>query len=293
MTSYFQVGCVDKPLINLLGDPFTQALMGHGIRAVTQRELVAALRSRGFIASDRLASVMEIVDRRKFVNRGDAYANEPCRINKHSVSTPQFHAQLLSLVVPRCGPGFRVADIGTGTGYLAAVLAELGCNEVVATEADEEMHKLAESNLQSYENLNLLLVRPSDPIIPGYVGKFDSIIVSPSFSSEDAAFEALEPKLNDEGVAVFSSRGSDTDFRQLMTIRKLRSGLVIDRLMTVACEMITHNQVTKEDPKAWLERWKEHFQARHGRAPRKEDVMDDKSAKDMFQRFSASRKYQP
>ena len=265
--------------------------MGHGIRAVSQAQLVNQLKLRGFIASERLERVMEIVDRRKFVTC-DPYANEPCRVNKHSVSTPQFHAQLLGIVEGRCGPGLRAADIGTGTGYLAAVLAELGCAEVVATEADCEMHALASANLQGYSNVNLIKVGASDPILPGDVGQLDSIIVSPAFASEEAAIRTLEPMLNDQGVAVCSSRLDDSAFQQLMIVRKNSSGLSVEKLMRVACEMMA-STTKMDDPGRWLESWKDRFADENGRQARKEDLVADPDARDMFKAFSASRRYKP
>jgi protein-L-isoaspartate(D-aspartate) O-methyltransferase len=61
------------------------------------------------------------------------------------MTCPGFVAQMTSLLEVRRGS--RVLDVGTGTGYQAAVLAELGC-EVTSVEILESMHELGAGNLQ-------------------------------------------------------------------------------------------------------------------------------------------------
>lgn len=90
-------------------------------------EMIALLRERGII-DERLLAAMNVVDRESFVqdlfvNR--AYDDSALPIgNSQTISQPYTVAYMTeSLGVV---PGNRVLEIGTGSGYQAAILAELG-----------------------------------------------------------------------------------------------------------------------------------------------------------------------
>jgi protein-L-isoaspartate(D-aspartate) O-methyltransferase len=93
-----------------------------------RREMIQALKARG-ITDERLLGAMLSVERHlyvsePFVNR--AYDDTALPIAKQqTISQPftvAFMTQQLALK-----PGARVLEIGTGSGYQAAILAELGC----------------------------------------------------------------------------------------------------------------------------------------------------------------------
>ena len=69
------------------------------------------------------------VQREAFVpqqERGDAYTDGPLPIGGgQTISQPYIVARMTELLA--VGPGDRVLDIGTGSGYQAAVLAAMGC----------------------------------------------------------------------------------------------------------------------------------------------------------------------
>jgi protein-L-isoaspartate(D-aspartate) O-methyltransferase len=71
----------------------------------------------------------------------------------------------------------KVLEIGTGTGYQTAVLAELA-GEVYTVEIDPDLHKLAQSNLSefNYPNIHFLLGDGNE----GHeaAAPFDAIIVT-------------------------------------------------------------------------------------------------------------------
>ena len=76
-----------------------------------------------------------------------AYADSPLPINAgQTISQPYIVALMTQLADP--GPGDRVLDIGTGSGYQAAVLAELGADvasiEIVPELAAEAKQRLVE-----------------------------------------------------------------------------------------------------------------------------------------------------
>jgi len=112
--------------------------------------------------------------------RSQAYENRPLPIGHgQTISQPYIVAIMTDLLGLQ--PGDRVLEIGTGSGYQAAVLAELGV-KVYSIEIIEPLGVLARKNLASlgYDNIE---VRIGD----GYYGweeqaPFDAIIVTAAAS---------------------------------------------------------------------------------------------------------------
>jgi protein-L-isoaspartate(D-aspartate) O-methyltransferase len=92
------------------------------------RMVAAQLRGRD-IADPRVLAAMAAVPRDAFVApsvQGQAYEDHPLPIGEgQTISQPYIVARMTELLA--VGPGDRVLDIGTGSGYQAAILAELGC----------------------------------------------------------------------------------------------------------------------------------------------------------------------
>ena len=106
------------------------------------------LRSRG-IPDTRVLEAMARVPRELFVPEGErarAYEDEPLAIGYgQTISQPLMVALICQEASVR--PGHRVLDVGAGSGYQAAVLAELGAT-VHAVERDPELAELARANLE-------------------------------------------------------------------------------------------------------------------------------------------------
>jgi protein-L-isoaspartate(D-aspartate) O-methyltransferase len=136
------------------------------------------LRARG-IDNQRVLDVMGRIRRQEFVPaeyRDSAYADRPLPIgHNQTISQPYIVALMTQLVKPK--PNGRVLDIGTGSGYQAAILAELS-KEVYSIEIVESLAEDARDRLNrlGYKNVT---VRHGD----GYrgwpeVAPFDAIIVA-------------------------------------------------------------------------------------------------------------------
>ena len=111
------------------------------------RMVAAQLRGRD-IRDPRVLAAMNAVPREAFVeNRlGDpAYEDHPLPIGSgQTISQPYIVARMTELLV--VGPGDHVLDVGTGSGYQAAVLAELGC-QVTSIEREPDLAREAETRL--------------------------------------------------------------------------------------------------------------------------------------------------
>ena len=167
--------------------PSTPARAGDdyaGERAALVREIAAEVRasreSLGKEALDpRVIAAVGRVPRHEFVPeelRSLAYLNRPLPIgHEQTISQPLIVAIMTDLLaLPRAG---RVLEVGTGSGYQAAVLAELGV-EVYTIEIVEPLGRKARVLLErlGYRNVQ---VRIGD----GFAGwpeaaPFDAIIVT-------------------------------------------------------------------------------------------------------------------
>lgn len=109
-------------------------------------ELVARLRPA--IADERVLEAIAAVPRELFVPADRieaAYANSPQPIGcGQTISQPLVVARMCELL--ELGPGDRVLDVGTGSGYHAAVLARL-CHHVYTIERHPELSAAASESL--------------------------------------------------------------------------------------------------------------------------------------------------
>ena len=153
------------------------------------------LRARG-IADERVLEAMDRVPRELFVpdeERRHAYADAALPIGHgQTISQPFMVARIAEALSLR--PGERVLDVGTGSGYQAAVLAELG-GDVVTIERIPELAAGARESLAAagYPQVD---VRVGDGTL-GVADRapFDAIAVAaaaPAFP--ETLYEQLRPR---------------------------------------------------------------------------------------------------
>ena len=179
------------------------------------RELMVRNIERHGVGDARVLAGMRAVPRHEFVPdsmRACAYEDRPLPIGlQQTISQPSLVALMTELL--GCEPGDRVLEIGTGSGYQAALLAELGC-EVFTVEAVSELGERAAATLErlGYKGIEF---RIGD----GYRGwpeeaPFDAIIVT---AAPDAMPTALVQQLAVGGrmVVPVGPAGGSQELRRL------------------------------------------------------------------------------
>ena len=115
------------------------------------------IRRRG-LRDSRVLAVMEKVPRHRFVPENScdyAYEDSPLSIgNGQTISQPYMVALMTETLSPQ--PNDRVLEVGTGSGYQTAILAELA-REVYSIERIPELAERAEGLLSrlGYENVSV------------------------------------------------------------------------------------------------------------------------------------------
>ena len=123
-----------------------------------ERMVVEQIRGRG-VSDPRVLQAMGKVPREAFVPEAlheFAYADRPLPIaGGQTISQPYIVAYMIEALA--LGGGEKILEIGAGSGYAAAVLAELGSTvfaiervEALATQSAAELHR------QGYENVHVL-----------------------------------------------------------------------------------------------------------------------------------------
>ncbi len=151
------------------------------------------------------------------VQRRHAYQDRPLPIGYgQTISQPYIVAYMTEIIRPE--PGHKVLEIGTGSGYQAAVLAEI-IDQVYTIEIVGALGRQARQKLEAqYDNAHV-------KIADGYYGweehaPFDAIVVT-------AAAEYIPPPLVEqlkEGGRMIIPVGSPFQMQQLMLVEKKAGG---------------------------------------------------------------------
>jgi protein-L-isoaspartate(D-aspartate) O-methyltransferase len=151
---------------------------GRDLKAMREKMVETQIRSRG-VKDEKVLSAMLRVERHRFVPKeyeSKAYADQPLPIGEGQTISQPYIVALMTELLELKGEE-RVLEVGTGSGYQAAILAELA-REVYTIEIIETLANSAKDLLLSlgYKNIH---VKAGD----GYLGwpeaaPFDAIIVT-------------------------------------------------------------------------------------------------------------------
>ena len=216
-------------------------------RARMVAEIAAMARETGAetgrpIFSDAVMAAMGKVPRHRFVPASQdnlAYENRPLPIGEgQTISQPYIVALMTDLLDPK--PTDTVLEVGTGSGYQAAVLAELVA-KVYTIEIVEALGLRARQVLAEYRNVE---VRVGD----GYGGwpaaaPFDAIIVT---AAPAAVPQPLIDQLKPGGRMVIPVGGS-SDVQHLLLVEKQSDGRTTTRrTLPVRFVPLTRDRGTKQ-----------------------------------------------
>jgi len=181
-SAWLPVLCACRPAASVsTPSPVYPALSAEEEQALTARRLEMVdrqLRGRG-ISDPAVLEAMQAIPRHLFVPENalrSAYDDHPLPVGYgQTISQPYIVAYMTELL--RLSPGDRVLEIGTGSGYQAAVLAEMGM-EVYSIEIIQELAARSEALLNQL-GYSRVAVRHAD----GYYGweehaPYDAIIVT-------------------------------------------------------------------------------------------------------------------
>ncbi len=182
-----------------------------------ERMLMVDVLKQNGIKDERVLDAMAKVRRHVYIpesNRtyADAYGNHPCSIGYgQTISQPFIVAYMTQRI--EVNPGMKVLEIGTGSGYQAAILAELGA-KVYSIEIIPELADHAR-NVLSAEGYTSVKVKTGD----GYKGwpdesPFDAVIVT---CAPDKIPEELVKQLKDGGKMILPV---GTSIQQLVVLKK-------------------------------------------------------------------------
>ena len=198
--------------------------------AARQRMVEKDLKGRD-IADPQVLEILGRVPRHLFVEKSlqrQAYADHPLPIGEGQTISQPYIVALMTQIL-RIKPGEKVLEIGTGSGYQAAVLAEL-TDQVFSIEIREKLTQTASKTLKEL-GYNQVRLKSGD----GYFGweefaPFDAIIVT-------CAANHIPPSLIKqlkEGGRLILPLGSTTYFQTLTLITKKEGQTDVQHLMGVA-----------------------------------------------------------
>lgn len=192
-----------------------------------RRNLIDQLRSEGVTSSTVLEAMLK-VPRHKFVppsQRHLAYQNRPLPIGHDQTISQPFIVGYMTEAAS-IAPGEKVLEIGTGSGYQAAVLAELA-KQVYTIEIIPELAEGARTLLRELGYKNVVVKTGN-----GYEGwrehaPFDAIVVT---AAPDQIPQALVDQLALKGKMVIPV---GTTSQEMVIITRDESGVIERRTIPV------------------------------------------------------------
>ncbi len=192
--------------------------------------LIMELRQQG-ISDTRVLSAIERVHREIFVSPSfvdQAYENTALPIEEgQTISQPYVVAFMTQALDVK--PRQRVLEIGTGSGYQAAVLAKL-CRRVFTIERYRSLLRRAEEKFKS-ARINNIVARLGDGAL-GWpeLAPFDRIIVT---AAAPEIPPALKEQLSDKGGILIIPVGRDSQAQQIMRIVRTGDAYASEELLPV------------------------------------------------------------
>lgn len=176
------------------------------------------IKSKG-IKDNKVLAAMLKVPRHEFIPgqlHDQAYADYPLPIgHEQTISQPYIVALMTELLELKGNE--KVLEIGTGSGYQAAILAEIA-KKVISMERIDALTENCKKILSKYKNIKLVVGDGTK----GYPKEapYDAIIVT---AAAERIPEALIDQLNENGILVIPV--GDFLYQKLLQIKKTKDKL--------------------------------------------------------------------
>ncbi len=197
--------------------------------AETRMKFLYTLRSRG-VTDERVLKAMEKVDRGLFVQgifAPHAYEDRPLPIScGQTISQPSVVGLMTQAL--EVGPRDKVLEIGTGSGYQAAILSHLA-RRVYSVERHLELARTARKVIEDLGLVNVTVMTADGSKGLPDQAPFDRIIVTAA--AEDPPANLLA-QLAEGGIMVLPVGQSDM-VQSLIKVRKTADGLDYTELCDV------------------------------------------------------------
>jgi len=179
------------------------------------------------ISNPLVLKAMGKVERHRFVPaqmRGDAYADHPLPIGKGQTISQPYMVAAMTEQLTLIEPGKKVLEIGTGSGYQTAVLAELA-DKVISMEIHRNLAEKATKILQEmgYDNIHIIVGDGSLGYQPE--APYDAIIVT---AGAPHTPKALTDQLAENGQLVIPV--GPLGYQMLKVIKKVNNQLLTREL---------------------------------------------------------------
>jgi len=191
------------------------------------------------LTDERVLAAMEKVPRHLFVpqaQRRSAYEDGPLPIGSgQTISQPYMVARMTELI--HLAPADRVLEVGTGSGYQAAVLAELAA-EVWTVERHAELAGRAANLLQELGYHNVHVITGDGSLGYPDAAPYDAIVVT---AGAPAVPQCLREQLGENGRMVIPvTEGYNEDLRLIERVRTVEadSDACFREISILACTFV-------------------------------------------------------
>ncbi|MEK7478995.1 MAG: protein-L-isoaspartate(D-aspartate) O-methyltransferase [Patescibacteria group bacterium] len=172
---------------------------------MTKQILLSQLQRDGYLKTSAIIQAFEKVDRKNFVRESErevAYQNSALPIGHgQTISQPLVVAFMLELLQPKRGE--KILDVGVGSGWQAALLADLvgTKGKIIAVERIPELAEQARKNISKYKTLAKRVQIIQGDASRGLEGEapFDKIIAA---ASAERIPSAWKEQLREGGTIV-------------------------------------------------------------------------------------------
>jgi protein-L-isoaspartate(D-aspartate) O-methyltransferase len=190
------------------------------------------IQARG-IRDERVLEVMSLIPRHRFVSGAstfEAYGDYPLSIGRGQTISQPYMVALMSEELELRGTE-RVLEIGTGSGYQSAILAELAA-EVYSIELIPQLIERAEKLLDEIGYTNIWYRCADGSLGWSEYAPYDRVLVA---AAADAVPRPLTSQLADNGILVIPV-GDSRHYQTLSIVRRI--GHRLETRESIGCRFV-------------------------------------------------------